>query len=90
MADDPSSLLRIYRPAPGLLMHDWGDSAAVVHVPGTGATHLVDASVAVLLAQWDSQAADARAPSAALEDADTLEAQLPALLQAGILQHRPA
>lgn len=82
MAEDTLARLRsTTRPAPGLLVHDWNDSAAVVFIPGTNTTHLIDGTTACLLADWQQ-------PVAADEvDAVTrlLEAQMPVLLQTGIL-----
>ena len=62
-------------------MHDWDDGAAVVFVPGMNTTHLVDANTASLIADWlqPVPAADAAWFGA------QLEAQIPTLLQAGIL-----
>lgn len=81
-----------YEPAPGLLMHDWGDSSAVVFVKGTAATHLVDGDIAEVLAAWmGGQAgpheirqlfAAAPDPAAALAH---FAAQVPQLVQSGIL-----
>ena len=96
MPDDPlSRLRRLVQPVPGLLLHDWGDSGAVVFVPGTGTTHLIDGVIAGLLA--NSFPAPGAAAAANLDpgdvdslNADVLNAHLPALLLAGILQLRQA
>lgn len=80
-ADTLSRLRGQCRPVSGLLIHDWGDSAAVVFVPGTNATHLIDGSASALLADWGQPVA----PDEAEAVASWLEAQVPALLQSGIL-----
>lgn len=76
-----TQLRRAYAPAPGLLFHDWGDSAAVIYVPGTHATHLVDATAAGLISDWAQPVDAEEAAMVALR----LQAQLPDLVQAGIL-----
>lgn len=87
MADDTlSRLRRIYQTSPGMLLHDWGDSAAVVFVAGTGTTHLISGDVAALLADWEAPGSTDDLDAA---EADWLQAQLPTLLQTGILQARP-
>lgn len=74
------------RPAPGLLIHDWGESAAVVYVPARASTHLIDGGLAAALLDWigsPSPAADADAQGAAFE---ALQPHLEALLMAGIVE----
>ncbi len=73
-----------YQVSPGLLVHDWGDSAAVVFVAGMGTTHLIDGSVAAALAAWDDASPD---DDEALDAA--LAPHIDALVQTGILQERP-
>jgi hypothetical protein len=79
-----AALRSAYRPAPGLRLHDWDEAVAVVFVAGTNTTHLVDATAASLIADWQ-QAVE---PEQARLVADLLQAQIPSLLQAGILIQR--
>jgi hypothetical protein len=85
-ADALARLRADHSPTPGLLVHDWDDGAAVVFVPGANTTHLIDGTTASLLADWHQpiDATDAGWLTA------QLEAQVPTLLQAGILVRCPA
>jgi hypothetical protein len=74
-----------YQLAPGLLVHDWGETAAAVFVPATASTHLIDGSTAAWLAEVATDEA-----AAALMAEGALADQIPALLLAGILVPRAA
>jgi hypothetical protein len=82
---DLSRLRSRFQPSPGLRVHDWGEATAVVFVSGRGDTHLIDGEIAGLLTDWlqDEAGLDP-------ELVGVLDAQCPALVQAGILQPLPA
>ena len=82
MPEDTLAALRsAYQPAPGLRLHDWDETVAVVFVGGTNTTHLVDGTAASLMADWLQPVE----PDQAQVVASLLQEQIPSLLQAGIL-----
>lgn len=72
-----------------MAVHDWGEEQAVAFVAGSGATHLVEAELLRWVMSWPADGAIIDEEGLSPADADSMRAQVRALLHAGIVQEAP-